>query len=164
EVAMLLLPQGASRCNLRFLERFRDYALANGVQWYSFVNGSCGRQVENGALYLVTGVDKSTSWSVASVENHAGSGQISMKLTAALASSAGVSYKWRWQAENSASVASGPYINSGEEDWTNNQTVFLRGYKVVVRPSLVSLQGPIKVSPISAPKPGTLPWRNAYAP
>jgi hypothetical protein len=162
---VLLLPHGASRCNLRFLERFREYALWNALQWYSFVNGTCGRRVENGSLYLVTGADKSTSWSVASVKNQSSSGQISMKLTAALTGAGGVSYRWRWQGENSASVASGPHTNPGEEDWTNNQTVFLRGYKVLVRSTPVaSLNGLVKVSPINALKPGNILRRSSVVP
>ncbi|KAJ7765369.1 P-loop containing nucleoside triphosphate hydrolase protein [Mycena metata] len=88
-----------------------------------------------------------------------------MKLTAALAGTAGVSYRWQWQAENSASVASGPYTGPGEEEWTNNQTVFLRGYKVIVRPPPVaSLQGSVKVSPISAANPGRLLRKSSHVP
>ncbi|KAJ7462876.1 hypothetical protein FB451DRAFT_1003169, partial [Mycena latifolia] len=67
--AVLLLPDGASRTDLRRLKKFRDYALKHAQRWYTFVNGDLERMVENGDLYLVTGTDKSSSWSVAALEN-----------------------------------------------------------------------------------------------
>ncbi|KAJ7255941.1 hypothetical protein C8J57DRAFT_1019608, partial [Mycena rebaudengoi] len=65
ETAILLLPDGASRWDLRTMQVFRDYALKHAPNWYEFVNGDLGRMVGSGDLYLVTGVTKSTSWSVA---------------------------------------------------------------------------------------------------
>ncbi|KAJ7096077.1 hypothetical protein C8R44DRAFT_684211, partial [Mycena epipterygia] len=62
--AVLLLPDGASRTDLRFPDRFRDHALKHAKSWYNFLSG-LGRTLENGELYLITGVDKSASWSVA---------------------------------------------------------------------------------------------------
>ncbi|KAJ7438712.1 hypothetical protein B0H11DRAFT_576374 [Mycena galericulata] len=58
EAAVLLLPDGASRTDLRRLKKFRDYALKHAQRWYAFVNGELERMVENGDLYLVTGTDK----------------------------------------------------------------------------------------------------------
>jgi hypothetical protein len=83
EAAVLLLPDGASRADLRRLKNFRDYAIKHAQRWYAFVNGDLERMVENGDLYLVTGTDKSTSWSVAAVENHSEDCRISLKLKAA---------------------------------------------------------------------------------
>ncbi|KAJ7257833.1 hypothetical protein C8J57DRAFT_1002587, partial [Mycena rebaudengoi] len=68
--AVLLLPDGASRTDLRRKQKFREYALKHARAWYAFVNGDLERMVDNGDLYLVTGTDKSLSWSVAAVENH----------------------------------------------------------------------------------------------
>ncbi|KAJ7618635.1 hypothetical protein FB45DRAFT_1033827 [Roridomyces roridus] len=116
EAAVLLLPDGGSRTDLRSLQTFRDYALKHARSWYAFVNGRLHRMVESGDLYLVTGVDGCTSWSVAAVENHSEDCRISLKLKAAQVGAAGTS--------------GGP----GEEEWANNQTVFLRGYKVAIRP------------------------------
>ncbi|KAJ7663617.1 hypothetical protein B0H17DRAFT_991423, partial [Mycena rosella] len=76
--AVLLLPDGASRTDLRRKKRFRDYVLKHAQSWYAFVNGVLERMVDNGDLYLVTGIDKSASWSVAAVENHSEDGNISL--------------------------------------------------------------------------------------
>ncbi|KAJ7173503.1 hypothetical protein C8R46DRAFT_1031810 [Mycena filopes] len=51
--------------------------------WYAFVNGDLGRMVGNGELYLVTGVTKATSWSVAAIEDHSGEGKVALRLKAA---------------------------------------------------------------------------------
>ncbi|KAJ7277550.1 hypothetical protein C8J57DRAFT_1028278, partial [Mycena rebaudengoi] len=69
EAAVLLLPDGASRSDLRRLKKFRNYALRHAQRWYAFVNGELERMVESNALYLVTGVDKCSAWSVAAVES-----------------------------------------------------------------------------------------------
>ncbi|KAJ7483226.1 hypothetical protein FB451DRAFT_102346 [Mycena latifolia] len=140
ETAILLLPDGASRWDLRTLQIFRDYASKHAQSWYEFVNGVLGRMIGNGDLYLVTGVTKSTSWSVASLEKQSGDGELSLKLKAAQVATAGVSCTWEWESANS-SVNSGPNRFPGEESWRDNQTVFLRGFKVSVRTT------PLKRSP-----------------
>ncbi|KAJ7739927.1 hypothetical protein B0H16DRAFT_62338 [Mycena metata] len=147
QTGLLLLPDGASRWDLRQQKVFRDYALKHAQNWYSFVNGDLGRMVGNGDLYLVTGVTKSTSWSVAAVENHSGEGKVSLRLKAAQVGNAGASRAWEWESASS-SVDSGPRRNAGEELWRDNQTVFLRGFKVALR--LMSLRRPKAVSIVNA--------------
>jgi hypothetical protein len=115
------------------LKKFRDYAIKHAQRWYAFVNGDLERMVENGDLYLVTGTDKSTSWSVAAVENHSEDCRISLKLKAAQVGSAGTSCVWEWETANSF-ADSGPR-RLPDDEWTENQTVFLRGFKVAIRSS-----------------------------
>jgi hypothetical protein len=136
QTGLLLLPDGASRWDLRFPQIFRNYALKHAQSWYAFVNGHLGSSVGSGDLYLVTGVTKSTSWSVAAVENHSTDGKLSLKLKAAQVGSAGASCAWEWESASS-SVDSGPRRRPGEESWRNNQTVFLRGFKVALRPKVL---------------------------
>ncbi|KAJ7618600.1 hypothetical protein FB45DRAFT_169558 [Roridomyces roridus] len=135
QAAVLLLPDGASRINLRRLKRFRDYALKHAQHWYEFVNGDLERMVDSGDLYLVTGCDKSSSWSVAALDNHGEGCGISLKLKACPAGSAAATCTWEWETASSF-ANSGPRPRVGEETWeaAENQTVFLRGYKVAVRP------------------------------
>ncbi|KAJ7483223.1 hypothetical protein FB451DRAFT_102269, partial [Mycena latifolia] len=140
QTALLLLPDGASRWDLRPQQKFRDYAVKHAQSWYAFVNGDLGCMVGSGDLYLVAGVTKSTSWSVAAVENQSGDGNLSLKLKAAQVGNAGASYAWGWESASS-SANSGPRRRSGEESWRDNQTVFLRGFKVALRST------PLKRSP-----------------
>ncbi|KAJ7339211.1 hypothetical protein DFH08DRAFT_650453, partial [Mycena albidolilacea] len=120
--------EGASRTDLRGKKKFRDYAL----RWYAFVNSDLGRMVNNGDLYLVTGTDKSSSWSVAAFENHSEDCKLSLKLKAALVGSTGASCFWEWETANSF-ANSGPRPLPADGERSENQTVFLRGFKVPIR-------------------------------
>ncbi|KAJ7818929.1 hypothetical protein B0H13DRAFT_1921978 [Mycena leptocephala] len=127
-------PRGASRADLRPKNIFRDYALQHAQRWYAFVNGDLHRMVGNGDLYLVTGTDKSSSWSVAAVEHHSEDFNISLKLKATPIGSAGTSCVWEWETANSF-ADSGPRPLPEDGQRTENQTVFLRGFKVAISSS-----------------------------
>ena len=67
EGAILLLPEGSSRKDLRQrLPNFEQYAIQNALRWYQFANQHLGRQIPNGSLILVTGCDMASSWAIAS--------------------------------------------------------------------------------------------------
>ncbi|KAJ7279152.1 hypothetical protein C8J57DRAFT_1574360 [Mycena rebaudengoi] len=53
----LLLPDGASRTDLRRKKKIQRLRLKHARAWYAFVNGDLERMVDNGDLYLVTGTD-----------------------------------------------------------------------------------------------------------
>ncbi|KAJ7483236.1 hypothetical protein FB451DRAFT_1029502 [Mycena latifolia] len=175
ETAPLLLPDGASRWDLRPLQIFRDYALKHAQSWYEFVNGDLRRMVGNGDLYLLTGVTKSTSWSLAAVENQSSSGNVSLKLKAMHVATAGARCAWEWESASS-SVNSGPRRRlPGEELWRDNQTVFVRGFKVSLRttplkryPKLLSVvnskwenvTSKSTYVPFSQPRPGVSSMNN----
>ncbi|KAJ7807908.1 hypothetical protein B0H14DRAFT_2525517 [Mycena olivaceomarginata] len=161
EAAVLLLPNGASRADVRRLKKFRDYALKHAQHWYAFVNGDLERMVESGDLYLVTGTDKSSSWSLAAIAAHSEDFKISLKLKAAQVGSAGTSCAWEW--ENASSFAdSGPRRRPGEEEWTDNQTVFLRGFKVAIRSS--PLKKSAKALSIVDSKPSDILSKSGFFP
>ncbi|KAJ7498018.1 hypothetical protein B0H11DRAFT_2226183 [Mycena galericulata] len=129
QLALLLLPDGASSWDARSEKDFHEYAVKHGRSWYEFVNGDLRRMVRNGGIYLITGVTKSTSRRIAA--NSSGGGKVALKLKAAQIAGAGASYTWEW--ENASSpVHSGPHHNPGEESWRDDQTVFIRGFKVAL--------------------------------
>jgi hypothetical protein len=67
EGAVLLLPDGASRKDLRNRKPdFQQYAIQNAHRWYHFANCRMGRDIPNGSLMLVTGCDMASSWGIAS--------------------------------------------------------------------------------------------------
>ncbi|KAJ6592607.1 hypothetical protein B0H19DRAFT_898412, partial [Mycena capillaripes] len=66
ECAVLALPLGSHLNKLENIEHMRRYAAKNVESWYKYINGDKGRSLANGALYLVTGVEKSRSWGMAS--------------------------------------------------------------------------------------------------
>ncbi|KAJ7286908.1 hypothetical protein C8J57DRAFT_1707343 [Mycena rebaudengoi] len=159
--AVLLLPDGASRSDLRRLKKFRNYALKHAQRWYAFVNGELERMVESNALYLVTGVDKCSTWSVAAVENQSEDCRVSLKLKAALVGSAGTTCAWEWETASSF-ADSGPRRLPGEELWKDNQTVFLRGFKVAIR--AVPLQRFPKALSVVDSKPSKILSKSGFIP
>ncbi|KAF7345423.1 Tkl tkl-ccin protein kinase [Mycena venus] len=161
QTGLLLLPDGASRWDLRPQQLFRDYALKHAENWYTFVNGNLRRMAGNGDLYLVTGVTKSTSWGVAAVENHSSEGKLSLKLKAAQIGNGSATYTWEWESAGS-SVNAGPRRRAGEEEWRDNQTVFLRGFKVTVRS--MSLRRAAKVRAITQSKWSEMQSKGTFIP
>ncbi|KAJ7483199.1 hypothetical protein FB451DRAFT_101826 [Mycena latifolia] len=164
QTGLLLLPDGASRWDLRPQQVFRDYALKHGQSWYAFVNGQLGRMIKNGDLYLITGVTKSTSWIVAAIDDQSGDGKVSLKLKAAEMGNAGVSRVWEWE-NASSSVNSGPRSRfRRERSWRDNQTVFLRGFKVALRSWPKPLKQSLKVLSIADSKWSNLMTKTSSVP
>src|ERR1700733_1380950 len=148
EAAILALPEGAGRQNLRNLTKFRRHAIQNTLRWYQFVNSTLGREAPNGSLYLVTGCDKSTTWGIASVSGASGSSSLSLKAVAAQIAEARVSYSYSWETHSPATVRVGPDLCDGL-DQLQNQCVFLRGFKMSVREGpMAALIGAAKLSSI----------------
>ncbi|KAJ7743361.1 hypothetical protein B0H16DRAFT_1010954 [Mycena metata] len=112
KAAVLLLPYGGSRLDVRFVDTFKDLALRHAQSWYVFVT-TLRTGVENGDLYLINGVDKSVSWGVAAAGHHTERGRISLKLSAAQTGSAGGSNTWQWEA-NTAFADMGPRRPAGK--------------------------------------------------
>jgi hypothetical protein len=130
--AQLLLPDGASTWDLHRPQLFRDYALKHVHSWYQFVNDDLKCMAGSSGLYLVTGVTKSTSWSI-DVKNFVdGLGNEASRAAGAAAYTPG------WD-DTSATINSGPHRSPGEESWPENQTVFIRGFKVALRASASTL-------------------------
>ncbi|KAJ7700408.1 hypothetical protein B0H17DRAFT_1005535 [Mycena rosella] len=150
--AILILPDGASRCDVRLRRLFEAYALKHRQSWYSFAH-HLGLELDNGALYLVTGCDKSTSWNIATSQERSDSGMLAMKLAASECISAGVSYAWDWQRGSTAFTESGPRRRPGEEVWNKNQTVFFRGYKVAIQAYAFRKALAVKASSVTNAKP-----------
>jgi hypothetical protein len=111
QTALLLLPDGASSWDLHRSQTFRDFALKHARNWYAFVNDTLQRMVGTSDLYLVTGVTKCASWRITTVDNCWNS----------LKSEAG-----QFELENTSCASI-----SGGQLW-ENQTVFIRGFKVAL--------------------------------
>ena len=67
---MLILPAGANREDLVDPSRFYPYLKEHAASWYQYYNGDNERTAQdrhkaNGTLYVVTGVDRAVSWSMA---------------------------------------------------------------------------------------------------
>ncbi|PBK82571.1 hypothetical protein ARMGADRAFT_975532, partial [Armillaria gallica] len=67
--AILCLPNSAAKYEMLNKKAIKEYAIANGADWYTYVNSRdyLAREASNGTLYLVTGCDKTDSWGLAAV-------------------------------------------------------------------------------------------------
>lgn len=130
--AILVLPDGACREDLRRLEKFRHAAEQHAMAWYEHAR-HCGLNPES--LYLVTGCVKTSSWGVASILNASEERSACLKFTAASVAGAGASYSYSWETHSPADVRSGPKPPSEVQ----NQCVFLRGFKISFNENLKTL-------------------------
>ncbi|KAJ7848401.1 hypothetical protein B0H13DRAFT_1906754 [Mycena leptocephala] len=88
--AVLALPHGGHLEKLENLENIRQYAAKHAESWYRYINGTRGRGLANGSLYLVTGTEKSRSWGMASFHDVREEFQLAFKPT-----SGTHNYHWR---------------------------------------------------------------------
>ncbi|KZP15418.1 hypothetical protein FIBSPDRAFT_750151, partial [Athelia psychrophila] len=65
ESALLTMPHGAMGEDYDRIKDIRAYSIENAPSWYTFINGTLGREAPNGSLYVVTGCDKSATWGIA---------------------------------------------------------------------------------------------------
>ncbi|KAJ7033194.1 G-protein alpha subunit-domain-containing protein [Mycena alexandri] len=159
EAAVLLLPDGGASMDLRRKQLFRDYALKHADNWYRFLNRDLGRMVENGSIYLITGVDKAASWGVACFSQDTSDGDVSLELKASMVASGNIKYSWTSTEISPIAARAGP-----DEPGNLNQAVFLRGYKVMLRERFAGLRGAVKVSPVEDAKPRDLFPRKSHVP
>ena len=137
--AVLTLPEGGSRAELRKRGIFYQYAARNATAWYQFANGpDLCRQIGNGSLYLITGCDKSPAWGVASYSQPFGVPELSLKFMATVEGEDGSSpLAYSWENYSSAIVRTGRQQNQVGPESTFNQCVFIRGLRISVRPQLL---------------------------
>ncbi|EAU85661.2 hypothetical protein CC1G_10933 [Coprinopsis cinerea okayama7 len=124
EGAILTLPDGAHHQDIHNLKRFRDYAAAHVVSWYKFVNGTCGREIENGRLHLVTGCDKTSSWGMAAfLGSQVSSEPLSLTFTTQVGAT-GPTYGWEHTGH--AEVKACPAVSTPGQNTLRNQCTFIR--------------------------------------
>ncbi|KAJ7148429.1 hypothetical protein C8R43DRAFT_952536 [Mycena crocata] len=133
DTAALILPHGASKSDARPERMLHKYAEKHARHWYAFVRNDLRRIVSDGGLYLITGVTKSTSWCIAVTGASSGGGELSLQLKAAEVGGVGATRTWEWET-STGSVHSGPHHRPGEEAWRDNQTLFVRGFRVALGP------------------------------
>ena len=140
--AVLILPEGGSRVDLRKMGLFYQYSASNATAWYRFVNGpDLCRQAGNGSLYLVTGCDKSPAWGVASYSHPFGAPEGSLKFTAVGEEEDGsTSLAYGWENYSSAAVRTGRRQgrqSAAGPELIFNQCVFIRGLRISLQPQLL---------------------------
>ncbi|KAJ7289133.1 hypothetical protein C8J57DRAFT_426744 [Mycena rebaudengoi] len=117
--AVLALPHGAHLEKLENVESARRYAARNSEKWYKHVKESRGRDLANGSLYLVTGVEKSPSWGMASFQGVTGQNEFQLLFRATCEENG----KYDWQRGT-------PARRKSSDGTADNQTTFLHGFSI----------------------------------
>ncbi|KAJ8073236.1 hypothetical protein PM082_020106 [Marasmius tenuissimus] len=119
---------GADRTNASNKGIFLDYAFRNGEAWYRFVNGTLGREADNGELYLITGFDKTNSWENAVIYNHSTAKSCSLAFT-----SGGLGGDGRLRLSKTTSEGTSLSHRYSSDETLHNQSLFVRGFRISVR-------------------------------
>ncbi|KAK1222586.1 SCF ubiquitin ligase complex subunit cdc4 [Marasmius sp. AFHP31] len=126
-------PDGADRINAANKAIFRKYAFENGESWYKFVNEKHGREASNGAIYLITGFDKTTSWENAVVYNRSATKSCMMAVT-----TGGLGATSRFKLSNSTSREVSMNTRCFTGEGSRNQSLFVRGFRISFRQGLLA--------------------------
>lgn len=105
EGAILTIPQGAYAEDLVNVLQFRQYLSSNAESWYIYINKTRGREARNGAVRLVIGCDKASSWGMATFTNSTAQNfQLKFKPTGANGSRS----TYRWEYSGTVEARAGP--------------------------------------------------------
>uniref|UniRef100_A0A0W0G752 G domain-containing protein n=1 Tax=Moniliophthora roreri TaxID=221103 RepID=A0A0W0G752_MONRR len=139
--AVLMPPNGASRLDCSHRAVFRECAQKNAHNWYQFVNGTLGREAENGSLYLVTGFDKTDSWETALFDSTHSS------RSCVLTFSTGGVADGRMRLSQSSIIQSSVASRCSTTTGKYNQVLFIRGFRISLRQGLhARLLGGIRIA------------------
>ena len=165
EGALLILPEGAERHDLRNHHRFLEVATQHGADWYRFAEERVGQIISNDSLYLITGLHKTTSWSLAAFEKTAGTAEYPAQFRVSQVRGDNIAATYPWDTTRTLDWRMGPIDNHG----IPNQAVFVRGFKVALRTGMFGTRWvSVKAdAPSTRPNParssGAVPRRSLLA-
>ncbi|KAF8343219.1 hypothetical protein F5887DRAFT_341773 [Amanita rubescens] len=129
--AVLALPTGATVYEAMNVRHFQAHAARHAARWYKYALNEGGRDISNGSLYLVTECTKSMNWGI-SVFYANPTANNDHRLIFDRGSC-------QWELDRGKVVASvGPKPTDIilSDDGEPNQCVFLRGFKIMLRPDI----------------------------
>ncbi|KAF9260023.1 hypothetical protein L218DRAFT_623456 [Marasmius fiardii PR-910] len=132
--AVLMPPKGANRVDCHNLSVFRQYVERHYASWYYFLNATLGREADNGAIYFITGFDKTDCWENAVAYNT--SKQQSCELIFTTGGSGGEGYL---KLSRSSILQSSVSSRCSVDNSRYNQALFIRGFRVSIRRGIRSV-------------------------
>lgn len=129
------MPNGAYHEDLLNFQDFKAVASQNAEEWYRFAIETCGRNIKNGQLRLVTGCDKTNSWGIATYSDL--QGPVAISLTA---NSTQPAVEYTWDYEGRVQAKAGPKFeesldSTGNREYpqsVHNQCTFLRSFTLTL--------------------------------
>lgn len=115
--AILVLPGGAEKRDLRNDLAFRQEVIQNTESWYQFAYFRLGyTMINNDSLYLITGCHKASSWSAAAFAEAAGDTSLAAQFVAGEVINGNVAGAYSWQVANSVHWRVGPEEEQAESN------------------------------------------------
>lgn len=132
EGALLVMPDGALSEDMLNRKTVEKYIADFAKSWYEYVEGYRGISIENGDIRVVVGVDKVSSWGIATFENVKDPLRFEFKEDERRESQART-YKW----DGIVAARAGPLVEETEDllwesNSLRNQCVFVRTLNVFV--------------------------------
>jgi hypothetical protein len=103
------------------LIKLRGYVTEHAASWYQYIQGSKGRELANGDLYLITGHEKAPSWGMASYYANNEKFNLSFKPDN--------THQYRWVGV-SGQINPSQFKSYNGPSGSSNQTVFLHGWTI----------------------------------
>lgn len=125
--ALLILPEGSERYDLLNEDLFLEQASRHGIEWYNYAVNRRRRIINPDSLYLITGIYKTRSWSVAAFENVMENEHHTAHFKQIERDSMTPTYTWETTCALDWRV--GPHIDYD----IPNQAVFIYGFKIAIR-------------------------------
>ena len=129
EGAVLVLPNGATVYEAANKFDFQSLAARHAISWYKYMLHE-GRDISNGSLYFVTECIKSMNWGISIFYAHSlADDHLRFIVNEG-------SCRWERLGKVDARVGPNPKDILVSDDEEPNQCVFLRGYKIMLRPDI----------------------------
>ncbi|KAG8220691.1 hypothetical protein J3R82DRAFT_2983 [Butyriboletus roseoflavus] len=132
EGALLILPEGAERHDVRDPRPFFEQASCHAATWYRFAEQNLGRIISHDSIYVITGFHKARSWGLAGYQNEQGNSDFSARFTVGVREGGNLAAGYSWETTRSMDWRVGPVDGLG----IPNQSVFIRGFKIALRSSV----------------------------
>ncbi|KAJ7211418.1 hypothetical protein GGX14DRAFT_93384, partial [Mycena pura] len=127
--AVLALPHGSHLEKLEDIEHARTYAARNAESWYRYVNGTRGRGLTNGSLYLITGCEKSQSGGMASFQNVATRRNFQISFVPTEGPEAGYDYRFNRRTFTRTKHFCAP---AQRDNYLLNHAIFIHGFSISI--------------------------------
>ncbi|KAH0828724.1 hypothetical protein J3R83DRAFT_3135 [Lanmaoa asiatica] len=151
EGALLILPKGAERYDLLNDGLFLEQASRNGAEWYNYAVNRRHRIINHDALYMITGIYKARSWSVAAFENTTENEHYTANFKQIEGNNTAPMYSW--DTTRALDWRVGPHIDCG----IPNQAVFIRGFKIALRSGLLGTRISVQAD-VPSTRPNLAKW------
>ncbi|KAF9260127.1 hypothetical protein L218DRAFT_620663 [Marasmius fiardii PR-910] len=123
--AVIFPVNGVDSVDCEDLAVFRNYVERHAVSWYRFINETLGMEVENGAIYFITGFDKTSCWENAVFSNNMGERNCEV-----IINTGGLPGGDRFRLSDSSLRVAFSSRCSPPDNVRHNQALFIRGFRI----------------------------------